>query len=133
MEMRLSNGVFSGPSVTVLVDTDHGTGAASLDAKASQPWSALQGSACTALVGGLDRATQFTLVPGRIHTITQTNRGTEITIVQAGFGYTVLSAAQGLGIPGARALPVSGLATGFSALMAACPAARADLADLCGL
>jgi hypothetical protein len=133
MEMRLSNGVFSDPSVTVLVDTDHGTVASSLDAKAGQPWSAREGSACTALVGGLDRATQVTLVPCRIHAITQTDHGTRITIVQAGFGYSVLSAAQGLGIPGARALPVCGLATGFSALMAVCPAARADLADFCGL
>lgn len=92
-----------------------------------------RGNTCETAVSAFRGADALVLVPGRIDGIQSVGGGTEITIDNGGRRSVIRSAKEGARLPGSRLIPLKGSSAAIGKLIAACPAARLDIENNCGI
>jgi hypothetical protein len=125
--IRVTNGLFRGPSLGWLTDTGSAGGTIPLTPGAA--YSEIRGGACDLGIAGLASATSLVLVDAPV-AARGTGQGFALSL--PGGEVPVMSGSEVMArFPGARVLPAQGLAAGLGALAASCPALGEALRSPC--
>lgn len=104
-----------------------------IEDKTGSGYTEQRGDTCDMAVSSFRSAPVMILVPGNVTAVNDVGTHVEITLDIQGRQTVVTSGDEAARLPGSRLIPLKGSSAAIGKLIAACPAARLDIENNCGI